>query len=64
MYNSAKEYDTCEDSIERGDFFDLFTTPDRLKKYLRCIFIALPAWYMVAILVQRTASHFGPAMNI
>lgn len=62
MYHSAKEYDNIKESIQRGNFFALFTTPARLKRYLRCIFIALPTWYMIRILVQRTASHFGPAM--
>lgn len=64
MYESAKVADSREGSIARGNFFALFTERMRLVKYLRCIFIALPTWYMIGILVQRTASHFGPAMEI
>ena len=64
MYESAKIADTRSGSIARGNFFALFTERSRLVKYLRCIFIALPTWYMIGILVQRTASHFGPAMDI
>jgi len=64
MYNTAKEADSNSDSIERGNFFALFTERTRFFRYLRCIFIGLPTWFMIGILIQRTSSHFGPAMNI
>ena len=51
MYESAKVADSKEGSIARGNFFALFTDRMRLVKYLRCIFIALPTWYMIGILV-------------
>jgi MFS family permease len=64
MYHAAKQADTNNDSIQRGNFFALFTERTRFIKYLRCIFIGLPTWFMIGILIQRTASHFGPALNI
>jgi len=51
MYHAAKIADTNEDTIGRGNFFALFTNKTRLIKYLRCIFIGLPTWYMIGILV-------------
>ena len=51
MYEAAKIADTHADSIARGNIFALFTDRLRLVKYLRCIFIALPTWYMIGILV-------------
>ena len=64
MYKAAKAADSNENSIARGNFLALFTDRTRFVKYLRCIFIGLPTWFMIGILVQRTTSHFGPAMNI
>ncbi len=64
MYENAKVADNRPDSISRGNIFALFTNTSRFIKYLKCMFIALPTWYMIGILVQRTASHFGPEANI
>lgn len=38
-------------SIERGNFFMLFTNAARLKKFLGCIFIGTPIWYVIGILI-------------
>lgn len=38
-------------TIRRGDFLQLFTNAERLKKYLACILIGLPTWYVIGILV-------------
>lgn len=64
MYHKAKVADDHEGSIGRGNFFALFTEKQRFIKYLKSILIGLPTWFMIGILVQRTASHFGPANNI
>jgi MFS family permease len=42
---------TKTESVSRGDFFALFTSRQRLFKYLRCILIGLPTWYVIGILV-------------
>jgi MFS family permease len=64
MYKKAMVSDEHEGTISRGNFFALFTDKDRFVKYLKSILIGLPTWFMIGILVQRTASHFGPANNI
>lgn len=38
-------------SVRRGDLKLLFATPKRTWKYLSCIFIGVPIWYVVGILV-------------
>jgi MFS transporter, putative metabolite:H+ symporter len=38
-------------SISRGNFFALFTSWTRVGKYLRCICIGLPTWFVIGILV-------------
>jgi putative MFS transporter len=64
MYNNAKAQDSNKDSIERGNFFALFTNWKRFIKYIKCISLGLQIWFITGILVQRTASLFGPALNI
>jgi len=47
------------EGIARGDFLQLFTNRERLGRYLRCILIGLPTWFVVAILVTL-APEFAP----
>lgn len=49
--------------VKRGDFFALFSNGPRLVKYLRCIFIGLPLWYVVGILITFSP-EFGPVLGI
>jgi MFS transporter, putative metabolite:H+ symporter len=46
MFNTLKKTHT----VARGRFFTLFTSRARFMKYLRCILIGLPSWFVVGIL--------------
>jgi len=37
--------------VSKGDFLSLFTNYTRFSKYLKCILIGIPLWYVVGILV-------------
>lgn len=37
--------------INRGQFLSLFRSPARFKKYLCCILIGIPIWYVIGILI-------------
>jgi len=50
-------------SIKRGDFFSFFTNKSLFIKYMRCIFIGIPIWYCIGILVFM-ANQFAPEMGI
>jgi hypothetical protein len=39
-------------NVSRGNFFMLFNNAHRLKRYLICIFIGLPTWYIIGVLVS------------
>lgn len=39
----------------RGDFFRLFSTPERALRYLSCIAVGLPIWFAVGVLVALCA---------
>lgn len=40
-----------EVAVQRGNFFMLFTNSIRLKKFIGCILIGLPIWYVIGILI-------------
>jgi MFS family permease len=40
-----------EKVVDRGNFFQLFQDKDRFKKFMGCIFIGLPIWYAIGILI-------------
>jgi len=42
-----------ESTVKRGSFFMLFDSKDRFMKYLHCILIGLPVWFIIGILVGR-----------
>jgi predicted membrane-bound spermidine synthase len=44
-------YTEMDDKVERGNFFQLFRNPATFKKYIYCILMGLPIWYIIGILV-------------
>jgi MFS family permease len=40
-----------EEEVQRGNFFMLFTKKERLLRFLGCIFIGTPIWYVIGILI-------------
>ena len=49
--------------IQKGNFFSFFTNGNRLKRYLQCIAIGLPTWFVIGILTTFS-NEFGKAMGI
>jgi MFS transporter, putative metabolite:H+ symporter len=52
-----------EKHVSRGNFFMLFTSRRRCIKYLRCIMIGLPIWFVIGILITFSP-EFGRALGI
>ena len=59
MFKIVKE----NTAVKRGDFFSFFTNKRRFVKYLKCVFIGIPIWYGIGILVFM-ANQFAPEMGI
>ncbi|MGK6350983.1 MFS transporter [Parapedobacter sp. DT-150] len=57
MFHQAK---TAEN---RGNFLSLFRSRKHLSKYLRCILIGMPLWYVVGILVTLSP-EFGRLLGV
>ncbi|WP_370469366.1 MFS transporter [Nibrella viscosa] len=52
-----------EKPVSRGNFFYLFTTRERFFKYLRCILIGIPVWFVAGILMTFSP-EFGQALKL
>lgn len=50
-YESDLFEKTEHSNVTKGDFLSLFTNGARFKKYLACIFIGIPIWYVISVLV-------------
>ncbi|WEK38033.1 MAG: MFS transporter [Candidatus Pseudobacter hemicellulosilyticus] len=49
--------------VQRGNLFMLFNNWDRFKRYILCILIGLPTWFVIGVLVTF-ATEFGAKMGI
>lgn len=49
--------------VQKGNFFSLFTNQDRLIRYLKCIGMGLPTWFVIGILATFS-NEFGKALHI
>ncbi|QIX61934.1 MFS transporter [Hymenobacter lutimineralis] len=58
MYEQAKKSE-----VERGNFFALFTNGPRLARYLKCLLIGVPLWFVVGILITLSP-EFGKDLGL
>lgn len=58
MFQSAKKAE-----VKKGDFFQLFSTRKIFFKYLNCILIGLPVWFVIGILIAL-AERFANVIQI
>ena len=58
MFKAIENADTS-----RGNFLSLFTDRRRLGKYLRCILIGIPLWFLVGVLITFSP-EFAQHLNI
>ena len=49
--------------VSRGNFLMLFNNADRFKRYLICICIGLPTWYIIGVLISFS-KEFGSKENL
>jgi MFS transporter, putative metabolite:H+ symporter len=63
IFESGIFLKTIEKKVQRGNFLQLFQKGSRLKKFLGCIFIGLPIWFVIGILVTFSP-EFAVELNI
>ncbi|HMJ67526.1 MAG TPA: MFS transporter [Cyclobacteriaceae bacterium] len=50
-------------SVERGNFLMFFNDRDRFSRFIKCLCIGLPAWYIIGVLVTFS-DQFGKELGI
>jgi MFS family permease len=60
MFDTLK---TQRSGVSRGNFLCLFTSRQRFFKYLRCILIGVPTWYVVGVL-GMFSPEFAKALGV
>ncbi|TGD78402.1 MFS transporter [Hymenobacter wooponensis] len=63
VYESGMFEQAKKSQVERGNFFALFTNGPRLVRYLKCLLIGVPLWFVVGILITL-APEFGEALGL
>ncbi len=51
-------------TVKRGDFLMLFRSGKNLVKYIACILIGLPIWYMIGVLVALSGDVFSIELGL
>jgi MFS transporter, putative metabolite:H+ symporter len=63
LYESEQFKTQKPTNVARGSFFSIFTNADRFKRFIVCILIGLPTYYVVGLPI-KFASNFGEALSI
>lgn len=63
VFESGMFEQVKEKNIRRGSFLMFFNNADRFKRYLLCILIGLPTWYIIGILITYS-DKFGKQFGI
>ncbi len=63
VYESGMFRNVQQSEVQRGNFLRLFSNRDLFFRYLKCILIGLPTWYVVGILVTA-AREFSQAFGM
>lgn len=63
VYESGMFTQLRDSVVRRGSFLSLFTSRQRFVKYLNCILIGLPLWFLVGILVTFS-KELGTALGV
>jgi MFS family permease len=51
VYESGMFQHIKQEKVQRGNFFQLFTTMERVRKYFSIIFVTVPVWFVMGTLV-------------
>lgn len=61
-FESGMFRQTASKNVRKGDIWMLFTSRERVLRYLYCLLIGLPIWFVVGIFVTQ-APEFGQALG-
>jgi putative MFS transporter len=52
------------DGIKRGDLRLIFKNRLNFRKYLQCIAVGIPIWFIVGLLIMNSKDDFGPMLGL
>ena len=58
LYKNLKDF-----NVGKGKFFSLFTSKDRFLRYMNCILIGMPIWFVVGVLITFSP-EFGKVLGV
>lgn len=61
---SGMYQESVEKKVKRGNFLMLFASWPRFLKYMACIGLGFPVWFIVGVLVNLTERYFAPALQL
>jgi len=64
VYESGMYRKTKESNISTGNFFSLFTTISKFRKYIFSVLIGIPVWYTISVLAINSGSFAREALMI
>lgn len=64
VFESGMYERTRTQNVSRGNFFSLFTSIKRFRKFIICILLAVPSWYTVSVLAINAPSIAADALHI
>lgn len=53
-----------ESGIKKGDLRLIFLNKNNLIKYIHCILIGIPIWYVIGLLIMNSKDNFGPWLGV
>jgi len=63
VYESALFLAQGSSTIKKGEFFSLFTSWNRFRRFMQCIAVGLPVYFVVGLPI-KFSSNFGAAFHI
>lgn len=63
VHESGLYHNLKEQNVQKGNFLMFFTNKDRFLRYMRCVVIGLPSWYIIGVLVTFS-DQFGKELGI
>ena len=63
VFESGMFEETKQTNVRRGNFLSLFTNGARLSKYIRCLLVGVPFWFLAGILITL-APEFGKVFKL
>jgi MFS family permease len=63
VYESGMFKEIKDSSVKKGDFFQLFYRRTNFLRYLRCILIGIPIWFVIGILIFQS-KEFAESLGL